>query len=498
MSSPIDPSHPHDGVSPYAPKWAREADDVSKEKDDTGPRLPRIDPNELANALNTDVQPERARAAGPTLVPEPPLWESERRGPLRYLLGDNSGAGTLARVFLIIFVAALVAIMVVVLLPGRGLLTAQYPVATSPAAPDRAPSTVGSGSFAKESAQAVASRSDREPIKTRHKAATPPAPGPEAERPPASAPVKIAAVPPPTQEMAPAPVAPAVKPAPAPVAPMTAPLTDKPASGDAGSSPAVQAAPAQPAKPVRSLGADEIKTLLEQGEEFVSVGDFASARTVFGRVWEANEARGALALAKTYDPVDLAKIGAKGVTPDVTKAREWYAKAGELGSREAAARLQALGKGTSAFASQDAATPPQHRVAAAGPASTNVVSAAASDPSGVVGSYWRSGDSIMRLEAAGVSRKFFYFKPSDDESQTGAKTGSPRFTGQISGKTYVGTAYVYSDKCGRAAFRVVGQIENDGGRVILSGKGPQFDEACREIGKTDQKLVFDVVGAPEE
>ena len=163
-----------------------------------------------------------------------------------------------------IFVAALVAIMVVVLLPGRGLLTAQYPVATSPAAPDRAPSTVGSGSFAKESAQAVASRSDREPIKTRHKAATPPAPGPEAERPPASAPVKIAAVPPPTQEMAPAPVAPAVKPAPAPVAPMTAPLTDKPASGDAGSSPAVQAAPAQPAKPVRSLGADEIKTLLEK------------------------------------------------------------------------------------------------------------------------------------------------------------------------------------------------------------------------------------------
>ena len=101
-------------------------------------------------------------------------------------------------------------------------------------------------------------------------------------------------------------------------------------------------APFQPEKPVRPLGTDAIETLLKQGKGFVAVGDFASARVVFERVAEAHDARGAMALAATYDPVVLAKIGAAGATPDVAKAREWYMKARALGSPDAAPRLEVL------------------------------------------------------------------------------------------------------------------------------------------------------------
>src|SRR5262249_44840897 len=158
---------------------------------------------------------------------------------------------------------------------------------------------------------------------------------------------------------------------------------------------------------VRSLGRDEIETLLKQGEDFVSVGDFASARLVFRRVWEANDARGALAFAATYDPIVLARIGAKGATSDVAKAREWYAKARDLGSPDAAPRLEAL-------ASQNFAIPAQKSAAMAstGMEASNEAALQNSLPSegpAPAGSYWKHGGSIMRLEATGLSRKFFFY-----------------------------------------------------------------------------------------
>jgi hypothetical protein len=92
----------------------------------------------------------------------------------------------------------------------------------------------------------------------------------------------------------------------------------------------------------RPLTGEQIEILLKQGKDFVSLGDFASARIVFRRVAEAHDARGALELAATYDPVVLGSSGAKGATPDVRRASEWYIKARELGSLDATVRLQAL------------------------------------------------------------------------------------------------------------------------------------------------------------
>jgi len=252
----------------------------------------------------------------------------------------------------------------------------------------------------------------------------------------------------------------------------------------------------QSEKPVRSLGPDEIEILLKQGEDFVSVGDFASARLVFRRVWEANDMRGALALAATYDPIVLAKIGAKGATPDVAKAREWYVKARDLGSPDAAPRLEALASQNFAIPTRKGAT-----MASTGKESSNDAGLQSSLPSGgpaPAGSYWKHDGSIMRLEATGPSRKFFFYKPSDDQLQAGAKAESLRFDGKISGKGYTGTAFLYSDKCGRSAFQVSGEIENNDGRVVLSGRSPQVDGDCREIGRSDQKLVFDLMETPSK
>jgi TPR repeat protein len=50
-----------------------------------------------------------------------------------------------------------------------------------------------------------------------------------------------------------------------------------------------------------------------------------------------------MALAGTYDPVELARLRVAGVQPDVALARQWYEKARELGAKEADERLRQLG-----------------------------------------------------------------------------------------------------------------------------------------------------------
>jgi TPR repeat protein len=49
-----------------------------------------------------------------------------------------------------------------------------------------------------------------------------------------------------------------------------------------------------------------------------------------------------MALAGTYDPANLAKLGVHGIVPDLTMARSWYEKARAFGSAEARQRLEML------------------------------------------------------------------------------------------------------------------------------------------------------------
>ena len=70
-----------------------------------------------------------------------------------------------------------------------------------------------------------------------------------------------------------------------------------------------------------------------------------AARIVFQRAAEAGDATAALALAATYDPGVLAKLGVVGMGgADVEKARLWYQRAESFGSTEAARRLRILAR----------------------------------------------------------------------------------------------------------------------------------------------------------
>jgi len=104
---------------------------------------------------------------------------------------------------------------------------------------------------------------------------------------------------------------------------------------------AQQPAPQQQSES-RQMSAEEVGSMLKRGEELLMQGDIASARLLLQRAADAQDARAAFALAASFDPIELKRLGVYGATPDVTKARDWYERAKQYGSREAPRRLELL------------------------------------------------------------------------------------------------------------------------------------------------------------
>ena len=160
----------------------------------------------------------------------------------------------------------------------------------------------------------VAVAPTREEITTAYQSAMP------GDRAPAATP--LAATPP----GAPAPVA-AAPPAAAPVAALPpAPVPEPMIAGDS----------------IHRLDPNEIASSLKRADELIASGDLAAARLVLRRAANAGDARAAMTLAGTYDPVILEKLGVHGFVPDVAMARAWYEKAKKFGSAEAPQRLELL------------------------------------------------------------------------------------------------------------------------------------------------------------
>lgn len=124
--------------------------------------------------------------------------------------------------------------------------------------------------------------------------------------------------------------------APSPVSPTTGTAVSSPAAG-----PQRQAAPG-PAATSPGPDREEVANLIARGQTYFANGDVVSARLVFRRAAEAGDAHAALALGGTYDPLVLRSLGVIGVVSDATRARSWYEKAAELGSREAPQRIDQL------------------------------------------------------------------------------------------------------------------------------------------------------------
>jgi hypothetical protein len=111
-------------------------------------------------------------------------------------------------------------------------------------------------------------------------------------------------------------------------------------SGESAPAPAAPAASAGSSQ--RHLDSSDIALLMKRGAELVGNGNIGAARLMFQPAAEAGEAKAALALAETYDPLVLEKMGAKGITPDVALAQRWYEKAKTLGATAAPESLARL------------------------------------------------------------------------------------------------------------------------------------------------------------
>jgi hypothetical protein len=97
---------------------------------------------------------------------------------------------------------------------------------------------------------------------------------------------------------------------------------------------------ATPSGPPVSPAEEEI--LLKKGSILLNNGDVSAARLNFEALALRGSAKGAFAMAQSFDPAVLGSMTIAGLRPDLAKAKEWYSKAAQLGSQDAARRLSAL------------------------------------------------------------------------------------------------------------------------------------------------------------
>jgi TPR repeat protein len=93
-------------------------------------------------------------------------------------------------------------------------------------------------------------------------------------------------------------------------------------------------------KPSQITAAD--LAYLERARGLVSANDIAAARLIFTRLASNGIAEAAFELGQTYDPEFLQTVRVAGLKPDPEVARQWYARAAELGNADAQRRLATL------------------------------------------------------------------------------------------------------------------------------------------------------------
>ncbi|HLJ20182.1 MAG TPA: hypothetical protein VKU84_08290 [Stellaceae bacterium] len=118
-------------------------------------------------------------------------------------------------------------------------------------------------------------------------------------------------------------------------------------------------APAQAATPVPEQpsaeetvalpppASSDVAALIKRGDDLLKAGDVAAARSAYERAAADGNAKAQIGVGQTYDPLVLAKLGARGVRGDPVQAASWYARAGEAGDEEGQQRLHALISGLS-------------------------------------------------------------------------------------------------------------------------------------------------------
>jgi hypothetical protein len=104
-----------------------------------------------------------------------------------------------------------------------------------------------------------------------------------------------------------------------------------------------QPQPPAPAAAAAGVAPAEEQTMMNRAAALLRSHDVSSARLLFEYLAKRGSAKAALAMGQSYDPAFFRTISAAGLRPDPELARQWYAKAAELGDKEAPGRLSALG-----------------------------------------------------------------------------------------------------------------------------------------------------------
>jgi len=344
--SPGQPPDDLQGRSQFAPKWARDPADAGAPAPPDQTVTWQDDVEDAASddfPLGPDGVVHFPRSLEPALKPH--AWSSPRPGGEFNIIGGLVVAG---------LAAAAVTFITVSRFPQQTTASAggkpaesisspvpnsTQPEAASPAArrlvatppsapldPDQPPGVAPAG--AGQSSEPAATGSGTAAANTAPRAAAPPSPAiaPAPSEPVAATAQASATLPPSAGAASPQPDS---SPQPEALRPAAAGATDAPP-------------PAIAPRPLRRLDAGEIAALLKRGSDLITTGDLVGARLVFQRAAEAGDAGAAFALAGTYDPMVLEKLGERGLAADIATARFWYEKAKQLGSKEAPERLDML------------------------------------------------------------------------------------------------------------------------------------------------------------
>lgn len=117
----------------------------------------------------------------------------------------------------------------------------------------------------------------------------------------------------------------------------------KPTAAVAGVQQEEKPAAAPAAKTLTHEEKQRVYMFMGKANEHMETGNVNVARLFYKRAVDLGWSAGALALAATYDPVELQQMNTLGgIQPDVKLAQQWYAKALELGAAEAQQRLARL------------------------------------------------------------------------------------------------------------------------------------------------------------
>ena len=106
------------------------------------------------------------------------------------------------------------------------------------------------------------------------------------------------------------------------------------------------------------------------------------------------------------------------------------------------------------------------------------------------GSIWYHNGSTVKLTANGTNRRIAYEAPRRGMRKRGARKGDVLFEGVRDGELYSGTAYIFTKRCGKIGYDVLGAVKKNDTEIVMRGNAPRMDVSCRRIGSRPDKLVF--------